>query len=615
LRVHRQGDHSRAIFRCIQNGVNYIDYIFVRGPDGKPRIGDLYDYGPGELKSAAYREAFASEAAHAGPAAARLSMDDREFAVFEGQIQKIRELMLAGKFKEALDIHQRLPDVVKKHPSVLHLHLAASCGLDAECDETIRAYRAACPDDPGVDLVLLGYYARHKKLDEMLACIDRLDKAVGGDPYLDTNRSIVYGARGDLAAAKKCAENAIAAEPDEPWPKHCLELVTQAEKGGPVKRPAAAAKPIETPRGEPAGDEEAKTFAETFAKSIARSDKQAIRAAIDAAAIFKRTMDGAGIPEEARGGIESQFATILDPAIADFFGFGVPVVEKGSQFQLLHLRRANGEQHAIFRLVHANGSLTYYDCTLVRNANGKVLIDDVYSFEAGTSLADAVCRIVQFAMEKLVPSPQSSGADGGNGTARLAVALTEMQQRCKEGQFQAALDIYEKLPENLQKEKAAMLTRIQAASRVKGKPYDDAIRAYRKEYPNEPNLDLLMIDAYLEHKLYDRSLACIDGLDKTVGGDPYLDVLRAGVHRVKGDRAAAKKCLSKAIAAEPDLPLAYRGLLSISLEEKKFSETSRLLTLLQKQFPDQMPAVASDPAYAEYVKSTAYRAWLRTQKR
>ena len=193
--------------------------------------------------------------------------------------------------------------------------------------------------------------------------------------------------------------------------------------------------------------------------------------------------------------------------------------------------------------------------------------------------------------------------------------MVEMQNDIKAGQYQAALDTYAGLPERLQKDKVALVKRIEAAKHLKGKPYDDAIRAYRKEFPNEPNLDLIMIDGYLEHKMYDRALACIDRLDQTIGGDPYLDVLRAGVNRLKGDAAAAKKSANAAIAAEPDLQAAYICLLSISLKEKEFADTSRLLTTMQHKFPGRMSTVTSDPAFADYMKSPQYQAWLKTQKR
>jgi tetratricopeptide (TPR) repeat protein len=210
--------------------------------------------------------------------------------------------------------------------------------------------------------------------------------------------------------------------------------------------------------------------------------------------------------------------------------------------------------------------------------------------------------------------PSSAGAEP-TGDAKLVSVFDQMSKKRKEGQFQAALDIYDALPDDLKKDKFILIECINNAKHLKGKPYADAIRAYRQAFPNEPNLNLFMMDGYLEHKLYDRALASIDALDQSVGGDTYFDLERAKTYRLKGDRDEAKKCAEKAIKTDPKLEPAYKFLLEISLEEHRFSETARVLTLMQKHLPDRMPAVQTDAAYAGFLKSSSYRAWSGTQKR
>jgi predicted Zn-dependent protease len=112
-----------------------------------------------------------------------------------------------------------------------------------------------------------------------------------------------------------------------------------------------------------------------------------------------------------------------------------------------------------------------------------------------------------------------------------------------------------------------------------------------------------------------RYLTCIDGLDRTVGGDPYLDVLRGEVYLKKGDFAAAKQFAHKAAEAEPDEPAAYFCLLAISLKEKDFAEISDILTSFREKFPRRMPKVETNAAYAEYVRSPQYRASVNGQNR
>jgi hypothetical protein len=113
--------------------------------------------------------------------------------------------------------------VLQDHPRILHNCLVARCALPSDCDDTIRDYRAKCPNDPGVDLILVNHYVLCRRPDDALASIDRLDKAVGGDRCLDLLRAAVYSKKGDLAAAKKRAEKAAAAEPDSKWAKELLK--------------------------------------------------------------------------------------------------------------------------------------------------------------------------------------------------------------------------------------------------------------------------------------------------------------------------------------------------------------------------------------------------------
>ena len=206
LRVHRQGDQTRALFRIVHKGIDYNDFILVRGDDGTVRIGNVYRYDAGFLESEEYRLALGCLAARQGRAAANLPHEYSEYAVFEATIDQVHQHLADGKAKEALTILRGLPDTVNKHPNIRRLQLLVTCDLEPECDEAIKAYRAAFPDDIGINLALLQYCTRRNRVDDYIACVDRLDTSVGGDPYLGGNRSLAYVEKGDLPAARKSAE-------------------------------------------------------------------------------------------------------------------------------------------------------------------------------------------------------------------------------------------------------------------------------------------------------------------------------------------------------------------------------------------------------------------------
>ena len=48
-------------------------------------------------------------------------------------------------------------------------------------------------------------------------------------------------------------------------------------------------------------------------------------------------------------------------------------------------------------------------------------------------------------------------------------------------------------------------------------------------------MDLISIDAFLIHKEYDKAQAAIDRLDESLGGDPYLNVLRSTIFMEQGN--------------------------------------------------------------------------------
>ena len=123
-----------------------------------------------------------------------------------------------------------------------------------------------------------------------------------------------------------------------------------------------------------------------------------------------------------------------------------------------------------------------------------------------------------------------------------------------------------------------------------------------------------MIDAYYAHKLFDRVLASIDGLDRTVGGDPYLDAMRGNANLQKGDLAAAKRCARKVVEAEPDLPAGVLLPPHDFLEGEGLCRDQAQLTAIRSKFPRWMPNLKGNPAYTEYAASPQYRDWLNAKK-
>lgn len=119
------------------------------------------------------------------------------------------------------------------------------------------------------------------------------------------------------------------------------------------------------------------------------------------------------------------------------------------------------------------------------------------------------------------------------------------------GQGQEALSIYRSLPAAVQKMKYVMLLRIAAAGKTpNGNAYVQSIAEYRSAFPNDASQHLISIDYFVLKKQYDEGIKSIDKLDKAVGGDPYLNEMRAGIYRQAGNFSKAREFEQRGRAAQ-----------------------------------------------------------------
>jgi len=144
--------------------------------------------------------------------------------------------------------------------------------------------------------------------------------------------------------------------------------------------------------------------------------------------------------------------------------------------------------------------------------------------------------------------------------------------------------------------------------------YDEALQAIEAALPGDPCLDFVLVDYYSARRQYDKLRAAIDRLDARVGGDPQQDARRALSYIPEKNYKLARKYAQKAIEAEDSLFLPYIVLLQIGLEEKDFDEVSRVMMLMEEKSLMEFPDLTTVPAYAEFVKSPQYQAWLTKVK-
>ncbi|MGA9520913.1 MAG: hypothetical protein WBV82_05585 [Myxococcaceae bacterium] len=338
-------------------------------------------------------------------------------------------------------------------------------------------------------------------------------------------------------------------------------------------------------------------------QAIQSGNAQALSSRFNTRALAERAIKDLEAPRGFRDGfLES--AGKIDLA-AQFAG----IASNGGRIKLLRLAGDPGSPRALFRVIDADGGLNYYEMYLAR-VGDRVVVTDIYTFSNGERITETVRRSY---------STFAAQADTGFfgkllGKERDFVVNAEKVQALtksmKEGRFEDVLKAYDALPDSLKKERTFLLFRMQAAANLTPELHELAVAEFERAYPGDPALTLATIDLYFGRKEFDRALATIDRLDARVK-DPYLEVLRAGSYVEQGKYDVAKKRCRQAMAEEPELMDLYWSLVTVSLAAKDHAETARVLEQIEERFNWDVGDLTGEPEYAEFVKSGAYKAWMK----
>jgi len=397
----------------------------------------------------------------------------------------------------------------------------------------------------------------------------------------------------------------------------CL-LFSGCEDQATVTPPVAKAKAKSKAALKPITEEEVWDFFTDMEAAVLNQDIKLLNQQfLDWGAILETATSGFEESEtlsEARKGFMKGAQQNLDAPGSIAFQI-VNSVAMGSHYDFLRLREVDGQWRMLFRMASSEGGLIYLDLILGRNELGGLRIVDIFDYYAGEKFSDKFRR----GYLPVVQSVSRGVLDKLSGKENAYMEHVEDIKRFSElqqaGKSAEALKLFKSWPEDLQKNKNLMILRMSAAIDVSEEEYLAAIEDFRSSYPDDPCIDLAVIDSYLLRKEYDKGLAAVDRIEKAVGGDPYLNVLRAQIYLMAENYQQAKEHAQKAIAEDMTLEDANWALVDIALKEKDHEEVARLLTELEKKFAVEFEDITQLELYADFVKSEAYQQWLKRPKR
>jgi tetratricopeptide (TPR) repeat protein len=131
------------------------------------------------------------------------------------------------KYPQVVELYSKLPVELRKHRPVMLFWLRSALAADEkEYEKGVKQYRELFPDDPCLDLLAFPLFLQMKQYAQSRASIDRLDRFVGGDPFLDLWRGSTYLDEGNLDQAHKFLEKAASSNPKLLGPQYSLLLLS-----------------------------------------------------------------------------------------------------------------------------------------------------------------------------------------------------------------------------------------------------------------------------------------------------------------------------------------------------------------------------------------------------
>jgi hypothetical protein len=317
----------------------------------------------------------------------------------------------------------------------------------------------------------------------------------------------------------------------------------------------------------PVTKQEASEAAVALTKSMAHHDASVLNEMLDFDALEKRVMDESGHklkPAFVTGAFSSLRSGDFGLQIARSLG------EKGT-YELVKQYEKNNHQHLIFRLY--NELLNYHDFELVKKGK-EVKIADIFIYTTGENLSYTLAQ----SLLSMSDQPDAVGKLGAPELRKIQLLKNYIHDK----EYEKADALYKSLPVVIREQKLYKILQIQIASGLGNDQYLKALTNFQQEYPDAPNMYLLMLDAYFLNKDYAGALKCVNNLDTLINKDPFLDYYRGLIYKLEKDHTNRLASLERLHQNMPDFSSGTVELINVYAEDQQWDKAVALTQQYRK---------------------------------
>lgn len=565
-----------------------------------------------------------------------------ELVALHAQRELVRtflEAARAGNGPAARAALAQLPEDVRDHATLLDPLLHAG-GDGKLCELGRERLRAAHPDLVTAAWIGLERDLAARDVDASFAQLCDFGRGLDAraiDPLIawtsawELLRARRFDLLGDAPAACECAERAVIADPAcaPAWrrlaraafesrdmarvaalladvrdvsPALADELVASSAAQPFRASPEHAAWKAGPPKGWVRFDESC-ALASRWLTAQRAGDLEALQSIYDMRTMCERATAGAGKEPFRKAFIEGLRST-MDPQL-------LLSASLGADFSASFLRsRRRGEARTLlFCARSAEGALSYLECVVGRDAAGEPRLVDLKQFAAGEWTSVLLRRMyLPFAAEQ-----EKGLIDKLLGTEQLIVRHVKdfgaLSEAAKQGDATKARKLFDALPAELRRDRVVLLLLLRATQNGGEELYLATLAEMERELAGDPCLDLISIDLHFLRKRFDLARASLDRLEAAIGGDGYLDSMRANTHLEGGDLAVGERFARRGVARDPDQLATWWPLVTVLLRAQRHAAVTDALIEIDRRFAPQWNDFAGVAEYADYAASPEIERW------
>lgn len=245
------------------------------------------------------------------------------------------------------------------------------------------------------------------------------------------------------------------------------------------------------------------------------------------------------------------------------------------------------------------GGVNFLDALVVREPDKSLKLMDIYSLRNGEEMSGLLSLV-----GKLMSH--------GETAARAYIDATQLHGA---GKYDEAKKRFMDIPKEVRTTiKAIALQGLTIDVQQPADVYLASIEEFRKNFPGDPSVTLVEIDAHSLKNDYPKLVASLDSLLAKTNNDPYVLIMRARAWQRAKDYEKATADAMTAVTAEPEMMTSDGGdlLVELAMEQKKYGEA---VGYLDKMLGDTITkdalhkVLSEDKSYKALVSSKEYKAW------